>query len=248
MSMEEKLKIPLVSSIPSKTRANSEMLTRLGMEDARRDVANGTAIVKVTRHHDRGKLGNMVDFVSINTSPIINKSCESCEINDECYARRIMFTFRSNLCRRFGYNKHLFSDEVSMEEFSKFIPKIGEKIRMVRINSFGEIEDKQHAEKIVEIAKHYPSKRFTIYTRVDLFGIEKPENMCVIYSNRKPDDFSTVYEKKYYKDARFYLLYRDRNKIPREILDAAHECVGKCCLCNNCYSDSGKKIVISQVR
>lgn len=245
---DKKLNTPNVSRISQKSKETAMMLTQLGMEDAERDVLNGTASVKVTHHHDRGKLGGMDNLVSINTSPIINRSCEACELNNECYARRMMFTFRSNLCRRFGYNKYLFSDKVPLDSFRKFSPKFGENIRRIRIHSFGEIEDKQHAEKILEMVNSNPSKRFIIYTRVGFFGMYTPSNLDVIYSNIRPDDFSIVDEKSRDESARFYLLYTDRNKIPKDILERAHECVGKCSSCNNCYSEDGKKIVISCVR
>jgi len=245
---DKKLNIPPVSKISQKSKETAVLLTQLGIEDARKDVSNGTASVKVTRHHDRGKLGGMKNLVSINTSPIINSSCERCEINENCYARRMMYTFRTNLCRRFGYNKHLFSEEVSLDEFAKFSPKFGENVRRIRLHSFGEIEDKQHAEKILHMVNNNPDKKFTIYTRVGFFGMEIPKNLDVIYSNRRPDDFSIVDEMKGDDSARFYLLYTDRDKIPDEIIKLSHECVGKCSSCNNCYSDDGKKIVISCVR
>lgn len=245
---DKKLNTPNVSRISQKSKETALILTQLGMEDAKKDVSLGTASVKVTKHHDRGKLGGMPGLVSVNTSPIINKSCDNCEVNNECYARRMMFTFRSNLCRRFGYNKYLFSEHVTMDSFMKFSPKFGEKVTRIRIHSFGEIEDKQHAEKILFMVNSNGDKKFTIYTRVGFFGMQIPPNLDVIYSNSRPDDFSVVREMADDERARFYLLYTDKSKIPKDILDRAHECIGKCNSCKNCYSEGGKKVVISVVR
>lgn len=217
-----------------------------GYDTGLNDIADERAQVLMSVHKDKGKLGNIPDFMSMNTHPFLIPRCNTCKINDLCYARRLILTARRNANHRYAYNTAILS---SKEFDDSMIPQIPRYVKMIRINSMGEIDDDTMMNNIIDIVNYYPDKAFTVYSRAyDV--IEKisckPDNLHVVASGLNINDFNPEIpnnaDKKFMVGDDSINLEELRFPVPH------HLCTGKCHTCMNCYRSDGKAYIIAPMR
>lgn len=134
--------------------------------------------------HYTKHVGKLAGLYSLSTSPLANKFCQKAraEVCQHCYASRLA-ELRANVERRLLDNSTLLGSTLPSEAL--IIPDHIRAIGFLRINSFGELINKQHARNIVCMAILNPMVQLTIWTkRPQLFREHSfiPENLHIIYS------------------------------------------------------------------
>lgn len=243
-----KLNVPTVNRIKDYTKGYAYALVDRSVEQAYEDISEHSAKIVLSQHKDAGKLGNIPNFASINTNPLLIDYCNKhCKIKNLCYGFRLLFTARRNANPNYAYNSIL----LRQTDFDECIPNIPNKIKMLRINSMGEIENKTVMKNLITIAERYPDKLFRIYTkRYDIVDslIYKPNNVSFIMSGLDVNDFNTYLPR---KSSKKFMLVGDDSPVPTadELnLPSVHLCVEKCSECMNCYLDDGIPYIISRVK
>lgn len=188
--------------------------------------------------------GKLKGISGINSNPLTNPYCQAsskkCDlVCSKCYSRKMLQTFRSNAVPAFERNNKLLSSQGLTDDQ---IPRI--KYDVVRFNAHGELINTQHLLNLFRIAKKYPKKQFTLWTKrsklVQKQLDKKPDNVILIYSNpvlnnivQAPKGFDKV----------FNVVEKDRG------FDSMVNCGARSCAeCMLCYTHNDVSIVVEHLK
>ncbi len=185
----------------------------------------------------------MSSMFSFSTNPLTNDTCMSwngCSglVCEKCYAIR-KAKFREGLTVKLEQNSQIFSKKKITR---KDIPILN--LKYLRINSFGEVINKKHADNIYTICRLNPGVLVTVYTkRPDLFDLsKKPQNLQLIYSNpimnpktwKIPAGFDKIFN-----------VFDSKTIKERKI---KVNCMKKCIECLKCYTKNKTRIINEKVK
>jgi hypothetical protein len=195
-------------------------------------------MLNITRKMD----GKLAGVWAINTSPLDNPFCLGMAENPDnicsyCYSQKILRGLRRNCRPSMKRNGELLQKALVK------IPKI-RKPHLFRFSAHGELFNRQHAENYFAIARNNPHVTFAFWTkRVNLLeGLEKPENVILVYSSPKlnvvsplPEGFNKV-----------FTVFTGRDNVPEGM---KINCAGKKCVaCQLCYSHNDITFINELVR
>ena len=194
-------------------------------------------------HISKGS-GKMKNIDSLNTDNTIIDFCKKMYhsknkniICTDCYAWRMLLTFRKNCIPKFRANTKKLKDLIKWDDLPRLFSTI------LRINSFGEIQNENHFLNVVNIAKKNPDTKIVVYTKRAtiikkvLSRINRPGNMILIYSNPIKDKIINTIPK--FFDKVFNCVTENRNDI---------NCNKKCLDCMACYNFNDTNIIIEKVK
>lgn len=195
-------------------------------------------MLNITRKMD----GKLAGVWAINTSPLDNPFCLKMAENPDnicshCYSQKMLRGLRRNCRSSMKRNGDLLQEPLVR------IPKI-RKPHLFRFSAHGELFNRQHAENYFAIARNNPHVTFAFWTkRVNLLvGLEKPENVLLVYSSPKLDVVSPL-PKGFDK---VFTVFTGRDNVPEGM---EINCAGKKCVaCRLCYSHNDITFINELVR
>ena len=189
---------------------------------------NGTCVSE-----SNDKLGNIPSF---STMP--GETCApGLPCRDECYAKRMIRSYRKNVVRSWKRNTEL----VRSRRYEEIIEDITSYIRFKHSGLFrwfvgGDIFDRGMLIAMTRIAKQCPETRFLCFTkRFDLLEeyleqeMDVPENLNIVLSAWKSYQPSEILKK------RFPVCYMDDGTSECEVPPDALTCNGHCIECQACF-------------
>ena len=188
--------------------------------------------------------GKMEGIASVSTSVLLNKFCQARRnvkgsICEKCFAQATVNRY-SGLEQRLRENTETLTKELlTPEEMPRFTCDI------VRLESFGDLNNVLQARNYIRIARHNPRVTFTLWTKNHNFlkqAIEqegKPENLIIIHSSMFMNAVETKIDS--FFDHRF-TVWADRDTAHnnnscincRGRLEGAE--IDKCRNCMRCYT------------
>ena len=200
-------------------------------------------------HISESMTGKMSGVLSISSSCLNNPRCLARMKNGESVCAHC---FAANTAKRYaGLRKNLLENTETLADLipGGALPHFKKNVSMVRFESFGDLQNVNHARNFIRIAKINPHVKFALWTKnPDLLGqavaIEgKPENMMIIQSSVKLDQAEKPYGEFIDK---VFTVYRpatiDAENI--EINCGARDCAS----CAKCYLDKTIKDIREKLK
>ena len=192
--------------------------------------------------------GKMENIPSLSTSCLENKYCQArCKngktICRDCYAVRLL-NGRKTVREKMAVNHKFFT---TYDIPACAVPVINASI--FRFESFGDLETPLQVKNYYSIARKNKGTVFALWTKnphviqaaIDKYGLRKPKNLIIIYSepllNAAIKDYSKIYK---FVDKSFFVFTKDyAEKHGIKINCGAKDCNG----CRICYTIGGEKII-----
>lgn len=180
--------------------------------------------------------GKLEGFLALNTSSLDNPFCKNKlggEVCNFCYSDRMLSTYRK--CANAGYvqNGVQLSERIIPLELIPEFP-LG---AYVRINSFGEILNQNHADNILEIARINHTNHFGLWTKRPGFfsGKKIPRNLIMNFSVGKLGDLDAPVPEGF--DRNFVVFHKGTTEEELKELETEERwiCRKNCRHCLVCY-------------
>lgn len=200
--------------------------------------------------------GKLAGVPAVNTSPLDNPFCERMAKTDaicsKCYSRRMVSGIRKNCREGWKDNGNILStrllttDEIKALHLEEKAPH-----GIVRFSAHGELINYKHSYNLIKIAQIYPALSFALWTkRLDVLnevlveaGIEKPNNLVIIYSNPAVDACIPVTG----IQARYPFVDKIFNVISQDS-DAVNCGARSCATCKLCYNKDTTSEIIEKLK
>lgn len=189
--------------------------------------------------------GKMEGMLSISTTSARNFFCQKMQgqegtVCNKCYTNK---GFLKTVVNSKKLNKNyeiLTSQDVEWKKVKDIYLING--YRFIRIEAFGELANLKQLENYYNLAKAFPKKRFTIWTkRIDLLEkstLEKPKNLTLILSSLKID--MKQEHKLDVVDKVFTVFTKEGAETQNEKINCGAK---KCAECKICYTKNKVKFV-----
>lgn len=191
------------------------------------------------------KEGKIQGIKSINVTPDMDCLIRWIEqkegiVCSHCYAIGALMTYRQSMIRRLMQNAILMDEPLAERKYA--LPR--DLTGAVRINAFGEVMGKNHAEWILAICKANPKATFSLITkRAHLFPMQRrPKNLILISSTMRIGDMGI--------SARTDKTYAVVHEVTEEMMrdPTNYPCQNHCMTCfihgEGCYSKKGPKRIV----
>lgn len=179
--------------------------------------------------------GKMEGMVSINTSSLANKFCQTMSkkpdsICNSCYSNRLLKMYKTAETR-FKLNADYLSKAIHPVYD---MPLINASI--VRFNAYGELVNYNHLVNLFSICERNKRTTFTLWTKLDGLVAKavrdwgKPKNLILIYSSENVNERESMplhFDK-------VFTVYDDKKKLPKSMKINCGE--SKCINCLTCYT------------
>lgn len=201
----------------------------------------GYTALLVSDHMD----GKMEGFPSLSTACSINPFClarimQGIGICAECFATASLKIYK-NLKQNCEFNFRILTTRIIPLEL---LPHFCKDVRMVRLESFGDVYNVTQAINYINIAKVNPHCRITVWSKNPNIWMQafaqagKPDNMTFVLSSQELNVPAVVKPEWYFVDVVFTVY----DPIFVEAFNIKINCgARKCLTCRLCYPDLGKK-------
>lgn len=202
----------------------------------------------LTIHKD----GKIEDASSVSTSRELNPYCmtyaqDETLICSKCYVKKL--EYRTALMKKCERNTPLWCDQILPYEALPFIPSLYH-----RFEAFADLQTPEQVVNYFNTATKNPHAHCALWTKnpflikvaMQLYHVEKPENLQIVYSspkiNVKREDVFKLYP---FVD-RVFTVY---NAKARRELGIITNCMKKCNACGwQCYHKEGAKEISENLR
>ena len=159
--------------------------------------------------------GKMNGIKCITTACTVNDHCKSLHTNGickHCYAFRYL-NMRPNVRKCYEKNSNVLSNEMDVAFMPSF--RHGE---FVRLESFGDLINREHIENYLLICFKNPKTNFALFTKrrfildafFTAFEVKKPKNLAIVSSAYALDD---------YKNTELYASYVTNDNLGFKLID-----------------------------
>lgn len=212
------------------------------------DIANALNNA-ITKNHT----GKMEGLQSLSTSVLLNENCKrnreiKGSICEHCYAARLT-AMRSQLDEKLDFNTVLLTSCVLPLEALPIITSL-----YFRFESFGDLNNAVQVVNYFNICKKNPLVNFALWSKnphiiqeaMNAYGIEKPENLNIIYSSLFINQPSESITKKYAFIDKVFTVYDPQYIKENGIVI---NCGGKHCAgCLNCYRKNDITVINEKLK
>lgn len=187
--------------------------------------------------------GKMINMVSLNTSSLSNKFCQSMAKKDlvckDCYSNRLLKMYKTAEVA-FTNNGKILSNSILPNEKLPYF-----NAHTVRFNAYGELINMNHLVNLMNTCRKNKHTNFTLWTKKSglvwkyLRDYPKPKNLTLVYSSEKVNERGKLplhFDK-------VFTVYSKDNKGKSFI-----NCGDKPCFeCMKCYDPKNRTVYINEV-